>query len=66
MHQYLVVFNGYGERNSVYPQQEIVLQLRHDWSKNVTEASNVLDLVHLEIKKHFQRYKLISVEEIAR
>ena len=64
MHKYSVIYNGYGANNVIYREQEISLDLRHDWSRNEDEASKVMFLVHKKIKEHFSRYDILQVEKI--
>jgi hypothetical protein len=45
-------------------EQEIGLDLRHDWSRNKDEAANVMFLVHKKLKEHFSRYDILSVEKL--
>jgi len=64
MHQYRVLYNGYGANNSVYKEQEVGLELRHDWSRNQDEAAKVMFLVHKKLKEHFSRYDILLVEKL--
>ena len=64
MHKYSVLYNGYGANNSVYAEQEISLELRHDWSRSKDEAANVMFLVHKKLKEHFSRYDILLVEKL--
>ena len=62
MHNYRVIYNGYGANKAIYREQEINLELRHDWSRNNDEAANVMYLVHKKLKEHFSRYDILVVE----
>ena len=64
MHKYRVIYNGYGANKSVYREQEISLELRHDWSRNNDEAAKVMFLVHKKLKEHFSRYDILLVEKV--
>ena len=64
MHIYRVLYNGYAANNTVYREQELKLELRHNWSRNKEEAAKVLLLVHQELKAHFARYDILLVEKI--
>ena len=64
MHQYRVLYNGFGANKSVYKEQEIGLDLRHDWSRNQDEAAKVMFLVHKKLKEHFSRYDILLVEKL--
>ena len=64
MHKYRVLYNGYGANKAIYREQEIDLELRHDWSRNNDEAANVMFLVHKKLKEHFSRYDILLVEKL--
>ena len=64
MYNYIVQYNAYGANSSIYREQEISLELRHDWSRNNDEAAKVMLLVHKKLKEHFSRYDIINVEKI--
>jgi hypothetical protein len=64
MHIYRVLYNGYGANNALYREQEMELELRHDWSRNNDEAAKVMFLIHEKLKGHFSRYDILGVEKI--
>ena len=64
MHIYNVLFNGYGAKNSLYREQELTLEIRHDWSRNDDEAAKVMYVVHKKLKEHFSRYDILLVEKV--
>lgn len=64
MNLYRVLYNGYGANNSVYAEQEIRLELHHDWGRNKDEAANVMFLVHQKLKEHFAKYDILLVEKL--
>ena len=64
MHIYNVLFNGYGTNNSLYREQELTLEIRHDWSRNDDEAAKVMYVVHKKLKEHFSRYDILLVEKV--
>ena len=64
MYKYRILYNGYGANNVIYREQEISLELRHDWSRNDDEAAKVMFLVHKKIKEHFSRFEILVVEKI--
>ena len=64
MHKYRVLYNGYGANNVIYREQEISLSLRHDWSRNEDEATNVIFLINKKIKEDFSRYDILAIEKI--
>ena len=63
MFKYRVLYNGHGTNRVIYREQEISLELRHDWSRNDEEAAKVMFLVHKKLKEHFSRYDIILVEK---
>ncbi|MEN8248259.1 MAG: hypothetical protein ABFS32_04960 [Bacteroidota bacterium] len=64
MHIYRVLYNGYGANRAFYREQELRLELRHNWSKNDDEAARVFYLVHQKLKEHFAKYDLLLVEKL--
>ena len=64
MHIYRVLYNGYGANNTLYREQEIELNLRHDWSRNTDEAANVMFLVHKKLREHYSRFDVLNVEKV--
>ena len=64
MFTYRIVFNGYGANRVTYREQSISMRVRHNWNINAEEAANVMFLVHQNVKEHFTRYKIISVEMV--
>ncbi|HHL52193.1 MAG TPA: hypothetical protein ENJ39_02360 [Flammeovirgaceae bacterium] len=64
MPQYRVLYNGYGANRAVYREQYLTVHLRPDWSAGTAAAADVLYLVHHELKKHFGRYEILSIEKL--
>ena len=64
MFKYRVLYNGYGANKVIYREQEIELELRHDWSRNNDEAANVMFLIHKKLKEHFARFDILLVEKL--
>jgi len=63
MFEYIINFTGFGANNAVYMNQEVSIQLRHDWDTGQKDATEVMYMVHTEIKKHFNKYRIISIEK---
>lgn len=64
MHQYRILYNGYAANNAIYREQELGLELRHDWSRNKDESEKVMFLVHKKLKEYFAKYDILLVEKI--
>ena len=64
MHIYRVLYNGYGANRAFYGEQELRVELRHDWDKNHEEAVNVMFLIHNKLKEHFSKYDILLIEKI--
>ncbi len=61
---YRVIYNGYAVNKALYREQELTLELRHDWGRNEEEAARVMYLVHQKLRGHFSRYDILLVEKI--
>jgi hypothetical protein len=64
MHKYRILYNGYAPNNAIYREQELGLEIRHDWSRNSEETDKVMFLVHKKLKEHFAKYDILLVEKI--
>lgn len=60
---YQISFTGFGANRTVYHNQQISIQCGHDWDLNDGEGANVLFLARKEIKKHFSRFSIVSIEK---
>ena len=60
---YRILFTGFAANRTVYRNQQISIQCGHNWDLNDEEGAHVLLLVHKEIKKHFSRFSIISIEK---
>ncbi len=63
MFTYRITFTGFGANRTVYRNQEISVRCGHNWDISDEEGANVLFLVRKEIKKHFSRFSIVSVEK---
>ena len=63
MFNYRITFTGFGANRTVYRNQKITLRCGHNWDLNEEEGGNVLFLVRKEIKKHFSRFSIMSIEK---
>ena len=63
MFNYRITFTGFGANRIVYRNQKITFKCGHNWDLNEEEGGNVLFLVRKEIKKHFSRFSIISIEK---
>ncbi|MTI29794.1 hypothetical protein [Xanthovirga aplysinae] len=59
---YKVEFTGYGSLNSRY-RQSLNLEIRHDWSNSEDDAISVLIIIREEIRKHFQKFEIHSIDK---
>ncbi len=64
MFNYRIIFTGFGANRTVYRGQQITIQCGHNWDTSEQEAANVFFVVRKEIKKHFSRFSIISVEKL--
>ena len=64
MYKYRVLYNGYAANNAIYREQELGIELRHDWSRNSDEAEKVMYMLHKKLKEHFSKYDILLVEKI--
>jgi len=65
MFTYRVYFTGFGANRAVYRDQQITIRVTHNWDVNEEEGANVLFLVRKEIKKHFSRFSIVSIEKLS-
>ena len=61
---YRIIYNGYAANKALYREQEITMEIRHDWGQNANEAANVMLLAHKKLKEHFSQYDILLVEKI--
>jgi len=62
--RYRITFTGFGANRTVYRSQQITLNCGHNWDKNEQEGANMLFLARKEIKKHFSRFSIVSIEKL--
>ncbi len=63
MFTYRITFTGFGANRTVYRGQQITIQCGYNWDLNEEEGANILFLARKEIKKHFSRFSIVSVEK---
>lgn len=63
MFSYKVSFTGFGANRTVYRNQQIGIRCAHNWDLNEAEAASVFFLARKEIKKHFSRFSIVSIEK---
>lgn len=63
MFTYRASFTGFGANRTVYRNQQITIQCGHNWDLVGDEGANVMFLIRKEIKKHFSRFSIISIEK---
>lgn len=63
MPEYKVTFTGYGANRSMYRGRQVYIQTTHNWDTNDNEAANVLFIARKEVKKHFSRFAITSIEK---
>ena len=61
---YRIIYNGYAANKALYREQEITVEIRHDWDRNTDEAAKVMLVVHKKLKEHFSQYDILLVEKI--
>lgn len=64
MFTYRITFTGYGANRTVYRDQQVSIRVAHNWDLNEEEGANVLFLARKEIKKHFSRFSITSIEKL--
>jgi hypothetical protein len=64
MFTYQITFTGFATHQSIYRNQQITLQCTHNWDYSEKEGMHVLFLARKEIKKHFLKFSIISVEKL--
>ncbi len=64
MFRYRIIFTGFGANRTVYRSQQIILNCGHNWDTSEQEGANMLFLARKEIKKHFSRFSIVSIEKL--
>ena len=58
---YLIEYIGYGSMNTQY-EDSLELETTYDWNRPA-HTEDFMYLVHFNIKKHFQKFKIISIHQ---
>ncbi len=59
-HTYVIVFSAQANHGAAY-EESIELTTPYNLS-DLNEVENLFYLIHQEIRRHFSRYKILSVE----
>ena len=63
MFSYRIIFTGFGANRTVYRNQQISIRCGHNWDLSDQEGANMLFLARKEIKNHFSRFSIVSIEK---